>query len=352
MSRSGWPAGCGALVFEPHLEERVWGGRELARLGRSLPEGVSVGESWEVSAIRGRASVVASGPWRGLPFDEVLASHSSAILGDVPSLVAPFPLLIKLLDARERLSVQVHPGDEEALAIEGPGEGSVGKTEAWIILAADPGAEIVHSLAPGVEPDELYRRLEGLGGRPLAPDLERSLLRWIPVRAGDVIFVPAGTVHAVGAGVVLAEVQQSSDLTYRIYDWGRRDASGRGRGLHIDKARKVRLSEGVPCPYKRLGDLPSDEEAVSLVECEPFRFERILLREGRPRTQATACESGRGFHILLGWSGRALCEGPGGDRLELGPASIALLPAALGEYRLAALEGGAVLIRIEGSRPR
>jgi len=205
-----------ALTFAPHFEERVWGGRRLENYGRELPADLVIGESWEISAIAGRSSVVTRGPYAGKNLTELLEANRAAIVGDVDPALGTFPLLVKLLDSSTPLSVQLHPNDEEALALEGAGDGHLGKTEAWIVLEAEEGAEVIHGLAPGVDPAEFFARMEAAEGEALDPQEERDLFRWVPVGRGDVVFVPAGTIHALGEGVVLAEVQQHSDLTYRI----------------------------------------------------------------------------------------------------------------------------------------
>jgi mannose-6-phosphate isomerase len=331
-----------ALTFEPHFEERVWGGRRLERHGRKLPPGARIGETWEISAIPGRSSVIGRGPYRGRALLELVENEGSELLGRGAGPRGTFPLLFKLLDAREPLSVQLHPRDAEAVLIEGEGPGSAGKAEAWLILESEPGAEIIHGLAPGVEREELYRRLAALGGARLPLEEERASFRWVRVEAGDVVHVPAGTLHALGAGVVLLEVQQSSDLTYRIYDWGRRDAAGRCRELHIEKARRVRPAGAVACPAARIPEASGGAAGSrTLLDCEEFELELVALgKEGR-RSASTGGAAEGSFEVLIGWSGAVLYEGPGGDRLEIEPLSFVLLPAALGAYELRAAGGAA-----------
>ena len=212
------------LRLRPVFKERLWGGRRLAeRFGYELPDG-PVGECWGVSAHPSGPSTVAEGPHAGRTLDEVWAADP-ALFGhpEEPGL----PLLVKLLDARDWLSVQVHPDDAEAAAIEGEPRG---KTECWYVVDADPGSELVlgHRAA---DRDELAARIDA--------GAWDALLRRRPVAPGDFVHVPSGTVHAVGPGILVCEVQQSSDTTYRVYDWDRTDDAGRPRELHLDKAKQV-----------------------------------------------------------------------------------------------------------------
>lgn len=334
------------LTFRPHLEERIWGGRRLARYGRELPPEVPVGESWEISAIPGRSSEIARGPHAGEPFLDLLVAEREAIVGTRYRGDSAFPLLLKLLDSSTPLSIQLHPTDAEALRLEGPGEGKLGKTEAWLILDAEPGAEVVHGLAPGVDPRAFWARMEEIGADALPAEEERSWFRWVPVRAGDVVFVPAGTIHALGRGVVLAEVQQNSDITYRIYDWGRRDAAGRARELHVEKAKQISLPPLGPCPHANLGALTPSSARSTVLDCDRFRFDLVSLERGSTLTASTRDDAGSGFHLLFVWEGDLRYEAEG-DTVALAPASFALVPACRGEYELGAPRGPVKALLVE-----
>ncbi|NUM53372.1 MAG: class I mannose-6-phosphate isomerase [Candidatus Hydrogenedentes bacterium] len=221
----------GILRFHEQYFERIWGGQRLrSRYGKPIPADKSIGEAWLISDHPSAVSVVSDGPHAGRTLHELLEMDADALLGSRTKLTphGRFPLLLKLLDSTDVLSVQVHPDDATAAAL---GEPDVGKTEMWHILHAEPGAELFCGLTPGTTPEQVRASIE-------AGSLEGHLLRF-KVKQGDSIFVPAGTVHAIGAGIVLAEIQQNSDLTYRLYDWNRVDASGRPRDLHIDKALKA-----------------------------------------------------------------------------------------------------------------
>ncbi len=196
-----------------------WGGNELKTLyGLDIPD-ERTGEALVVSAIDGLCSTDEN----GTPLPELLERYGKTLAGE--RTPTPFPLLLKLLDARDRLSVQVHPNDEYALLK----EHKLGKTEAWVILKAEKGARLIYGVKPGTTPEAL--RAASVRGAAV-----EELLCSVPVREGEVYFIPSGMVHAICEGIVLYELQQSSDVTYRFYDWERRDAQGKKRELHLDKA--------------------------------------------------------------------------------------------------------------------
>ncbi len=199
-----------------------WGGSALKTVyGQDIPD-ERTGEALAFSALPGLNSRDVS----GRTLTELIAEHGAALLGT--EVREPVPLLLKLIDARQDLSVQVHPDDEYAARV----EHKLGKTEAWVILKAEPGAQLIYGIRTGYGLDELRE----LCRRGAAVE---EALNTLPVKAGDVVYIPSGTVHAIGAGILLYEIQQSSDVTYRFYDWDRRDEHGRGRELHLDKALDV-----------------------------------------------------------------------------------------------------------------
>lgn len=221
------------LHLTPRLVAKPWGGRRLERFGRSLPAGATIGESWEVADLDPASTDVpdpvtrvASGPHAGRRLCELIARDRDALLGDAPDLAGRFPLLIKLLDAREPLSVQVHP--PEGYVSEHPGVAL--KTESWVVMAAEPGSQLMIGLVGGVTADRLAATL---GTPAMLP-----LLRHVPAVVGDVHHLPAGTIHALGGGVVVAEVQTPSDTTFRLYDWSG-NAGRPGRDLHLEAGRRA-----------------------------------------------------------------------------------------------------------------
>lgn len=211
------------LVFVPYLRPQIWGGRNLERFGKHLPDTGTFGESWEISGHPHHVSTVADGPFKGQSLTELCKWYPRELFGQ--EAPAEFPLLIKLLDCKELLSVQVHPDDATAARLR-PGE--KGKTEAWIVLESEPTAQIYAGLKPGIDASEFRRHVENT-------TTGDCLHRFHP-KVGDCLYLAAGTVHTLGGGVIVAEVQQSSDATFRLFDWNRIGADGKPRQLHIEES--------------------------------------------------------------------------------------------------------------------
>ncbi len=241
------------LEFNPLLKEVVWGGRKLETLGKKLPPDTLVGESWEVSDLPGASVVVTNGPLRGRTLHDLLGEREAQILGVVPRIMDRFPILVKFIDAKERLSVQVHPNEEACLQL---GAGSRPKSEGWYIMEAEPGACLYLGLKEGVD----RRVLE----KSLTEGTLEELLCKVPVQAGQFIPVPAGTVHAIGGGMLICEVQQMSDTTYRLWDWGRMDISGKPRYLQIMEALDAITYDAAPKPV--CGNSHGDSKSSLVVE--------------------------------------------------------------------------------------
>ena len=210
------------FVFHPRFKERVWGGRELARLyAKDIPAANPIGEAWEISDRPGDASVIANGPLAGKDLRWLMEQHAMEILGDAkPAMAGRFPLLCKILDAREKLSLQVHPPASKAAELNGEP-----KTEMWYITDAAPGASLYVGLRAGVTRAEFETKI--------ADGSVADCFHRIPVKAGDTMFLPSGRVHAIGDGLVIFEIQQNSDTTYRVFDWNRVGLDGQPRELHI-----------------------------------------------------------------------------------------------------------------------
>ncbi len=263
------------LVFEPYLRPQVWGGRNLERLfHKQLPPEGRYGESWEVSGHRFHVSRVAEGPLRGTPLTDLCRLHAEELFGNQLLEDGRFPLLIKLLDCQELLSVQVHPDDRLAQRLLGDERG---KTEAWVILDVGPNGRIFAGLQEGTGREELVRCLR-------AGSVDQCLHSFQP-RVGDCILLPAGTVHAVGSGVVLAEVQQSSDVTFRLSDWNRLSSDGRPRPLHIDEALEaIKFSAGPQFPVapRPLAVSGAGNRAEALVRCPYFSLDRYQVSAALP----------------------------------------------------------------------
>lgn len=306
------------LKLAPKASPRLWGGSRLRQLIPTFAQVASdepIGEAWLVYA----DNRIINGQHRGQTLRQLAAEAGAELLGSraVARYGATVPLLAKLIDAADRLSIQVHPDDAYALRYEAA-SGHLGKAEAWYILEAAPGAQIIWGFNQDLSPDRVREAA-------LCGELERYL-NAIPVAAGEVIYNPPGTVHAIGAGILLFEIQQSSDLTYRLYDYQRRDASGQLRELHLDKALAVatlRASAGAKVTPKALGPQRSE-----LVRTEHFVMERLVL--GAPLELSTTPASLELLVVLRGHA--AICHG---DTLVLAQAEAAVLPAVLGSYQLA-----------------
>ena len=215
------------VAFRPYFEEKIWGDARLKEILNKPAPYERTGESWEISAVRGKDSVVEGGVFHGMRLRDLWEWLDEDFWGGMKAEYKAFPLLIKYIDADDDLSVQVHPDDEMAARL----HGSYGKNEAWYIMQADPGAALYLGFREGVtEIDYLQKLSEGR--------LE-DILRRVPVKGGEMFYIPAGTVHAIGKGILLAEVQQTSDITYRIYDWNRPGLDGKPRPLHTDRAREA-----------------------------------------------------------------------------------------------------------------
>jgi mannose-6-phosphate isomerase len=216
--------------FHPVFKDYIWGGRNLSRFGKNLPESGRVAESWEISAHEQGQSILVNGPLAGATLSDLVCRLGQRLMGKgIPrEFLERFPLLIKFIDAQDDLSIQVHPDDTYAKQFE---SGETGKNEMWYVMSAEPGAHLVAGVKPGVTKETFARAIED------GTCMDR--LNTIPVHAGDVLNIPAGLVHAIGKGLIICEVQQNSDTTYRVFDYNRRDASGRTRPLHVQKALDV-----------------------------------------------------------------------------------------------------------------
>jgi mannose-6-phosphate isomerase len=269
------------LLFEPIFKERIWGGNRLATLLNKSISSESTGESWELSMVRGDVSVVSNGSLKGKTLQDLIKKAPIELLGTrvFEKYGNDFPLLFKFLDAREDLSIQVHPNDTLAQKR----HGGFGKTEMWYVLDAEPDARLIVGFKEETTP-EMYLKA-------LADGEVVSLLQTYPVKKGDVFFLETGTVHAIGRGTVIAEIQQTSDLTYRIFDFNRRDAQGQLRALHTDLAMEA-IYFGVRNPKMEYSKEVNSLHIV--VECSFFNTYYLKL-EGE--TQITTVETE--FKVLM-----------------------------------------------------
>lgn len=274
------------IVFEPLYMQRVWGGRELERqYGREMPDGAPYGESWEIVDREGEQSVVADGPWAGKTLHELWTGHREEIFGTGLPGSGRFPLLIKVLDAREDLSIQVHPPVNRAEEL-----GGEPKTEMWFIAGADPGAKLYVGLKKGVTRGDFEKAIEKGGVADCVHAFEP--------KAGESIFIPSGRLHAIGAGFLIHEIQQNSDTTYRVFDWNRLGLDGKPRELHVEES----------LASIDFGDFEPGMDAPNgavIAECEYFRVEKLELADG---DLVGTGESGR-FCILSVVEGRLQSSG-------------------------------------------
>jgi mannose-6-phosphate isomerase len=305
----------GPLTFEPLFMERVWGGRRLETLfGRRLPPAARIGESWEIVDRPEAQSVVHLGPLRGRTLHDLWTKHRRDIFGKNIPDSERFPLLLKLIDADAKLSLQVHPPPSVATAL-----GSEAKSEFWLIAAAAPDAEIYAGLRAGVSRKQFEDAL--------ASGAAADCVHRLRVKAGDAIFMPSGRLHAIGAGNVIVEIQQNSDTTYRVFDWNRTGLDGKPRKLHIDESLQSIDFEDVEPAL-----LHPEEE--SLVDDSLFRIERWRLDSERD-----AIPPGE-FAIFFCVSGEVECSGL---RAKIG--EFFLIPASLTDRKLKPLTQSTVLLR-------
>jgi mannose-6-phosphate isomerase len=250
------------LLFEPIFKERIWGGTKLKEILNKSFDGSQIGESWELSTVDNDISVVANGAFEGLNLNQLIEKYPTEVLGikSIQHFGNNFPLLFKFIDAKEDLSIQVHPND--VLAKER--HNSFGKTEMWFVMQADDNARLVVGFKDKTNKKEYQEHLEN---KTLV-----AVLNETPVKVGDAFFLETGTVHAIGAGVLIAEIQQTSDITYRLYDWDRVDANGVGRELHTDLALDAINFEP---KNTKLDYEVVKNKSVNLVEC-PFFKTNIL----------------------------------------------------------------------------
>jgi mannose-6-phosphate isomerase len=303
------------LTFDPVFMERIWGGRRLeSEFGKKLPANKQIGESWEIVDRPEAQSIVANGPLRGKTLHDLWTQDRQSIFGKIPD--APrFPLLLKLLDAQEKLSLQVHPPDDVAKTL-----GSEPKTEFWYVAAVDSGAELFVGLKESMTREEFKHALEN--------GSVADCVHKIRAKVGDAMFLPAGRFHAVGAGNLLVEIQQNSDTTYRVFDWNRVTEPGKSRRLHIDEAlQSIDFTDSAPALVEPKGEL--------LVRHELFEIQKWNLTE--PREVAPTGQ----FAIVYCINGSLRCAD-----IDLAPGEFFLVPASLQDRQVKPQREGTSLLRV------
>ena len=313
MTQTAWNA---PILFQPLYMERIWGGRRFeTEFGRKLPPDQRIGEAWEIVDRPEAQSVICEGPMRGTSLHDLWKNHRAEVFGSVPD-TPRFPLLIKLLDAREKLSLQVHPPPDIAPSLDGEP-----KTEFWYIAKADAGALIYAGLRETMSAAEFEQSI--------SDGTIQERIHRIPVREGDGIFLPAGRFHAIGAGNLLVEIQQNSDTTYRVYDWDRVDETGKPRDLHIAKALQcIDFADLEPGLVRPVGEVLIKDELFEIQRWDLGASSRQLAPAGQ-------------FAIVCVLQGNVDCGGK-----ELTTGDFCLLPAAALNREVSALTNAAAILRV------
>ena len=317
------------FTFRPIFKERVWGGRELERLyHKPLPPGVPIGESWEISDRPGDVSVIANGPLAGKDLRWLMENHSADLLGEARPQGGRFPLLIKILDAQDKLSLQVHPPPAKAAEL-----GGEPKTEMWYVAEAASGAELYVGLKRGVTRAEFEQRIK-------AGTLAECFHR-LSVRPGDAMFLPSGRVHALGAGLLIFEVQQNSDTTYRVFDWNRLGLDGKPRELHIlQSLSSIDFNDYEPSLLPRAFTQHGEHKVRSLVRHPLFTAE---AQEASAGTSVPLRPNKMQIIALLA-GGIQVDDGTG--TLALAAGQFCLVPASLAQVTLR-VETATAFLRVE-----
>lgn len=301
------------LMLRPAVKDYLWGGTRLKTEFGFQSEQDSAAEAWVLSCHKDGASTIVNGPLAGRPLPEALEQWGPAALGDKASAFPYFPLLIKLIDAKDRLSVQVHPDDAYAMRV----EGEFGKTEMWYVVDCEPGAELIYGFNRGLTREEFRTRIE--------TDTLEEVCNFVPVHPGDVFFIEAGTLHAIGAGILIAEVQQNSNTTYRVSDYGRLGADGRPRPLHVEKAVDVTVTQPPSRPYGPIGEIAAlpGGSYRPLASCDLFTAQLLEVEDS---VSVGCLES---FTSLICLDGGAVLTAADGGSLTLSKGDSVFLPAGM-----------------------
>ena len=293
-------------------KDYIWGGNRLREEYGKVSDADKIAESWELSCHKDGESVISNGDLAGKTLSKYIEEQGKSVLGENCEKFEYFPILIKLIDAKDNLSVQVHPDNEYALRV----EGEYGKTEMWYIVDCDEGAELLYGFKENISKEEFERRIK-----------DNTLLEVtnsVPVHKGDVFFIESGTLHAIGKGILIAEIQQNSNTTYRIYDYGRVGADGKPRQLHIEKAVEVTELAPPKYPTKAMGESEQkDGYTVQLLsKCEYFRVNKVCTEEN-----CTLEASVKSFNSILVLDGEGEIDG-----VKLKKGDSCFVPAGYGKY--------------------
>lgn len=316
------------LKFTPILKTTLWGGTDICKFKQLTPELECIGESWEISHVKGNVSVVSNGELAGKSLDELIAIHGAELLGKkvLDRFGNQFPLLIKFIDACDDLSIQVHPDDELAQKR----HNSYGKTEMWYVISAQENAKLYSGFSKAITPDEYVESVKN--------NTFMNYLLEHPISEGDVFFVPAGRVHAIGAGAFVAEIQQTSDVTYRIYDFDRKDANGNGRELHTELAKDAidyTLYPEYKTEYEKI-----DNGSASLVSSPYFETNMIQLLSCCIERDNTDKDS---FVAYICMEGSAVITDINGYTIPVEKGETVLIPASLAKVAISPLQKSKLL---------
>ncbi|WP_196592390.1 type I phosphomannose isomerase catalytic subunit [Pectinatus frisingensis] len=306
------------LKLKSPLKDYLWGGTRLKTEYGKETSLQKVAESWELSCHKAGANTIENGSFAGKTLPEYLEASGKEVIGSKAACIDYFPLLIKLIDAHDNLSVQVHPDDAYAQAV----EGEPGKTEMWYIVDAEPDAKLIYGFKNEITRDEFERRIND--------DTLLDVCNQVPVKKGDVFFINSGTLHAIGKGILIAEIQQNSNTTYRVYDYGRVGTDGKPRELHIAKALTV---TNLKPPTHKIGeigtvDIFSDYKIDLLSQCALFSVYHFDLSGN-----CSLCADNTSFHSLIILNGEICLDSPH-ESMTLKKGDSLFVPAGLGDYRI------------------
>lgn len=316
------------LLFEPNLHKVVWGGHKLIAWKHLPKDDEPIGESWEVSAVPSSISTVGNGRFKGMGLVELVSRYPVEILGGKVSRVYDnqMPLLIKFIDAARDLSIQVHPNDEMAMRV----EHKHGKTEMWYVIDAEPGASLYLGFSKHITPEEYEQKVKD--------GTITDVIARHKVKAGDVFFIPSGRVHAICGGILLAEIQQSSDITYRIYDYNRPGMDGKPRQLHTEKAKQA--LDFTVYPDYRTHYIYNEGGVSCLKACPYFTTNLIDVR----KTISRNLKANDSFVVLMGIKGdTTISIAATGEKLLLQEGFSTLIPAAIADYTVDSANGSQLL---------
>lgn len=304
------------LILEPTFKDYIWGGVRLRTEFNKKCNYDKIAESWELSCHKDGNSIVSNGEFKGLTLSEYINKNGKSCLGTDCEKFEYFPVLIKLIDAKDNLSVQVHPDNDYALRV----EGEYGKTEMWYIVDCDEGASLIYGVNKEISKEEFAERIKN--------NTLLEIANSVPVKKGDVFFIKSGTLHAIGKGILIAEIQQNSNTTYRVYDYGRVGVDGKPRQLHIDKAIDVTSLKPVQKAPKPVIQKADGYTKELLSSCEYFNVEKYEVSKS-----ISFIADKKSFHsiLVLDGSGRlTYCN----NTFELAKGTSIFIPADMGEYKI------------------